>query len=233
MLAVVVGSILVGFVSGLPEVLASLVPSGGRYLFILLNGLLCIATVLMLLRQHGQPIASIGLGWSPPGGIVLAAIIAVPACYAAGAVINISIAMLSSEGLVSFAQERTEFLETVSDIPLAWVLPVSIFVGVYEEIVFRGLILSRLRTLFPSNAAPILISSAIFGVLHFSQGPAGMCQTAAVGLVLGVVVVRMGSIWPAILAHATIDTCSLVFTVLFLPEMQEAIEALSTSTPAS
>jgi len=231
MLAVLVGFMIFSLVSSLPELFVGLLPRGGRYLFIIFNGILCAATVIVLMRRNRQPPASIGLGPAPLGRIALAATIAVPICYAAGAVINISIALLSG-GVVSFAKQRTEFLEVVSDIPLGWVFPVSIFVGIYEEIVFRGLLLSRLRTLFPSNAVPILISGAIFGALHFSQGPAGMCQTAAVGLVLGVVVVRTRSIWPAILAHTAIDTLSLLFTVIFLPQLQEALKGLSTTAPA-
>ena len=113
------------------------------------------------------------------------------------------------------AHELRHLLQVVGTIPLGLVVPMSLFVGLYEEVLVRGFLLSRLRALSGGNLVPVVVSTAIFGAVHFPQGLAGMVQTAAIGLALALVVVRTRTLWPAILAHATIDSLSLTLAVLF------------------
>jgi membrane protease YdiL (CAAX protease family) len=204
---------------------------GGQYWWVLANGLICTATVAALVRRRGESADGIGLGRCPMRRVLCGALAAVPVCYVAGAASNVLVTLLSRRDIVSMMKERVEFFEVVSDIPLGWVFPIAMFIGVYEEILFRGFILSRLRALCGSSALAILLSSAVFGALHFSQGLVGMCQTAVVGLVLAILATRTRSIWPAILSHATIDSLSLAFTVLFTDELRQFLQEAA-SQPA-
>jgi len=217
--------------AGIPQYLAELYPRGGRFIWVLANGLLSLLVISLLIRHRRQSPADIGLNRAPPLRVFLAALAAVPLCFLAGAVSNISVTLLRGGDFASFARQRTEFFEKVSDIPIRWIFPLALFVGIYEEILFRGFFLSRLRALFRTSAAPILITSTVFGALHFDQGFVGMCQTAVVGLVLAIVAVRARTLWPAILAHAAIDTLSLVFTALFTEDMRRMLDKLA-SQPA-
>ena len=79
-------------------------------------------------------------------------------------------------------------------------LVVAVVPAVCEELAFRGLILTGLRRL-GSNTAAILISSLFFGLTH------GMLQQSLaamlVGMLIGLIAVQTGSLWPCILFHAT------------------------------
>ncbi len=219
--------------SGLHETLHVLVPRGGLYVGIVLNGLFCLGAVSAVLKLRGQSPTDLGLAPIAPRRLLGWTAAAVPVCYALGAAAVITTLVATGRNILEMADERTVFLDRMSDINVAWIAPVVLFVGVYEEILFRGFLLPRLRTLFNSTAAAVLVSAALFGAAHYpTQGLEGAMQTGAVGLVLAVLVTRLRNLWPAILTHAAIDGISLLATILLLPAMQEALNTL-TGQPAS
>jgi membrane protease YdiL (CAAX protease family) len=68
-----------------------------------------------------------------------------------------------------------------------------------EELLFRGMVLRALLTRF-SNSAAVAISAVVFSAFHPSL--VGAPCALLLGLVLGVLLVRTGSIWPCIAAHS-------------------------------
>lgn len=73
----------------------------------------------------------------------------------------------------------------------------------FEELV-RVFFLSRWWRIAPGMAwrwLGVLISTALFGLAHLYQGPAGMANTALSGLILAVVYLRFGRVWPLIISH--------------------------------
>ena len=99
---------------------------------------------------------------------------------------------------------------------LTWV-----FAAFGEEIVFRGMLLSRLQVFLSlSGRMKILVPSAVqgilFGIGHASQGPTGMIMTGVVGTSMAVYLLTRGerNLIPLVLAHGTIDT--IVLTVNWL-----------------
>jgi membrane protease YdiL (CAAX protease family) len=102
------------------------------------------------------------------------------------------------------------------DAPFAAVALSMLFVGFYEEVLARGLLLQRCRRLFSEVAGPlgavwlpVLVSSALFGAAHGYQGWLGVAQTGLIGIVLALLTLRWGTLWPAILAHAMLNAGSL------------------------
>lgn len=203
----------------LPPVLRELVGGergAGWYLWAVAGGGVVLATVSLLVRRRGQGPADIGLGPAPTGQVLRAAAAGVPLCYLAGVIAVSAVAAVSPTGLAGLAEEKGEFLRAVGAIPPGLVLPVSLFVGLYEEVLFRGFLLTRLRALFRSTGPPVLLTAALFGVLHFPQGVVGIAQTGAVGLVLALLAVRTRTVWAAILVHAAVDTISLTVSGLLV-----------------
>ncbi|HUN81718.1 MAG TPA: CPBP family intramembrane glutamic endopeptidase [Phycisphaerae bacterium] len=221
---------LISLFAGISERLQERWPEGGRFLWVPMNGVFCLAVVTWLVRRRGQGAAAIGLGRARVGRVLLIALAAVPLCYLAGVISNAMFIAASGKGFIGFARERGQFIDVVAEIPLGWVVPLSIFAGIYEDIVFRGFLISRLQALSRSRAVPVVVSSLIFGGLHFTQGLPGMCQTALVGMVLAMVAVRARSIWPCMLAHAAVDTISLLVAVLVNPKLQEVLRQLTTQS---
>jgi sodium transport system permease protein len=88
--------------------------------------------------------------------------------------------------------------------------------AICEELAYRGFILSGLRGL-RSDWMAILISSVFFGVTH------GMLQQSltatAVGVVIGFVAVRTGSLLPCVIFHATHNSISVLASRLAIGDL--------------
>ena len=78
-----------------------------------------------------------------------------------------------------------------------------VLIGVAEELTFRGVIHAAFRALSP--AWYVVISSVLFGVLHYSQGLEGIGITFIVGLAFGLAKVADMPLLALILCHAVID----------------------------
>jgi len=88
-------------------------------------------------------------------------------------------------------------------------LGLSLFIGLYEELLARGFLLHRARHLLGGWWGPVTVSSLLFGLGHAYQGAFGVIQTTIVGAVLAAAVLRYGTLWPAIIAHALVNAVSL------------------------
>lgn len=101
----------------------------------------------------------------------------------------------------------------VSEYPglgLGLAVTVILLVPVFEELLYRGLLL---RALEPWGRLPALIvTSLVFGLGH---GPVQLVGTVALGWVLGWLTLEYGSIWPAVLLHAAFNAMAgLVFVAV-------------------
>lgn len=82
-----------------------------------------------------------------------------------------------------------------------YIVLLLIFNPVFEELLFRKLILERLGCLGSKGA--IICSAVLFALPHvISQGPAQMLYTFALGLVWGYVTIKSGKLWPAVILHS-------------------------------
>jgi uncharacterized protein len=183
------------------------------YLLVVFTCLVELAAILLVLRHRHEPLSSIGLGPVSLRRELGLTLVAVPLCYLVVAVISLMVA-LSGAGFGGVVTGKGRVAYALGGIPLRLIVPISLLVGLAEEVLFRGFLLSRLRALMGGTTGPVLLSSALFGAAHFAQGPVGMADTAAIGLVLAVLVVRTRTLWPAIAAHGIIDTLSLILAVL-------------------
>lgn len=84
----------------------------------------------------------------------------------------------------------------------------SLTAGFSEELVFRGFLLWALTQASSSIAFAVILTSALFGLLHAYQDAAGAGRAAILGLVLALPVVVTGSVVPSMIAHAAIDLTS-------------------------
>ncbi len=75
---------------------------------------------------------------------------------------------------------------------------------IVEEIIFRGIILNRLRKAMPVTAA-VLVSSFLFGVAHIQ--PIWAIYTFVLGCILAIAAVRTDSIVPSIIIHVIFNAC--------------------------
>ena len=98
---------------------------------------------------------------------------------------------------------RDLFAEMGKQIPSLTValLVFALMPAITEELAFRGFILSGLRRSY-SEGTSIVLSALLFGILHvlvslFQQ----LFGATLLGLVLGLIALRSGSLWPGVLFH--------------------------------
>lgn len=97
---------------------------------------------------------------------------------------------------------------------LVSVAAIAVAPAVFEELLFRGVVLpALLRAL--GNWGAIFGSALLFGLIHLDLvNPGGLFYRVpfafAVGLGLGLLRVRTGSLLPSILAHALLNTITFV-----------------------
>ena len=80
-----------------------------------------------------------------------------------------------------------------------------------EEFLYRGYLLSQLGQWCHSASWGVALSSLAFGLAHIYQGWSGMVRAALLGALLAYPVVRLGSLYPSMVAHGLIDALALAW----------------------
>jgi membrane protease YdiL (CAAX protease family) len=93
---------------------------------------------------------------------------------------------------------------------IRWGAVLSVNAGISEEIFFRLLMPFAWFALSGSVLTALLISAALFGLVHAYQGVVGVVATLVVGAMLTFVYLATQQIWLAILLHALIDLRAMV-----------------------
>jgi membrane protease YdiL (CAAX protease family) len=84
-----------------------------------------------------------------------------------------------------------------------------------EEVIYRAFLINRISELGldtkKGRIIVIILSSIIFGLVHYEWGPMGIVQTGFMGLALGICYIKFKKrLWILILAHAYMDTILMV-----------------------
>ncbi len=150
-----------------------------------------------------------------------------------GALWLASIGLMELQSLV--APPPPEYLEAFRDIhgalapdgPLDALVSVTVIAlapGIGEELVMRGVLLPALVAPFGPLGA-VLASAALFAGIHFD--PYRFLFTLTIGIVLGALRLRTGSLWPPIVAHVTLNT----LTFLVAPLVDDPAQTTYTPQP--
>lgn len=91
------------------------------------------------------------------------------------------------------------------NLPL-WLVFLSLVMAVlFEEVVFRAYLITRLTELLANPWLAIVVSAALFGSGHLYQGVLGVSFAIVCGVTFGIVFVKTKRIWPSLLAHLALD----------------------------
>ena len=113
-------------------------------------------------------------------------------------------ALLGSQADAAAALKQTLGIDGVP-LPVL-LLGLAVVPAIGEELVFRGVILGLLESKMKPRAA-IIAQAALFGLMHGSVFR--FLPTGILGLLLGHLARRTGSVWPAILTHALTNGIAL------------------------
>jgi hypothetical protein len=102
---------------------------------------------------------------------------------------------------------------------LMWLIITFVLGGLFEEILFRGFLLTRISQFLKGNKSSdviaLFLTSIVFGLCHYYQGWAGIISTGLIGLILGsIFLVFNKNLWYSILTHGFVNLTSI--TMLYL-----------------
>ncbi|OFX24486.1 MAG: hypothetical protein A2V77_06340 [Anaeromyxobacter sp. RBG_16_69_14] len=139
--------------------------------------------------------------------LALALLIGVAGFFAAGAIMELTSIALPAHWLrvfdVSKFFERPPLERAALSVAAATVAPFC------EEVAFRGWLLTALRTRCRTGPA-IALSAVLFAAMHLD--PVRFSALVALGVLYAWMTWRSGSVWPAILAHATNNVLGVALT---------------------
>jgi membrane protease YdiL (CAAX protease family) len=125
----------------------------------------------------------------------------------------LSLLGLADQGTLKF---MTDVIGSARGGDLVLVLVVlALGAGLAEELFFRGFLQTRLAQRLPAAAA-IVVAATCFGLMHFD--PVHSPVAALLGLYLGWITERSGSILPAIVAHVVNNAMAVLGARWPLPE---------------
>ncbi|MCB9854003.1 MAG: CPBP family intramembrane metalloprotease [Phycisphaerales bacterium] len=221
-------------VEALMDEVATRFPTYGRLWSNTIIGGGAIGIVAAILLARRQRPAAVGLGrFGTPA--IWGTIAAVPGCYVAmlgtGILYSIYLTFFTDLGVESMLADKQALLDVIPDFSLTTMLLFGVLTGFHEELLFRGLLLTRFNAIARNRAAGVVICAALFGLVHAYQGPVGILQTAAIGLVLGTITTLSKSLWPAIIGHAAFNSIQLAM-LPFLKKVLEELTHASTTLPS-
>ena len=170
------------------------------------RGLGAIVIVALIVRHRGQTARSVGAsttGWALNSLIGTGATVV---AYLLMAIAGLLVMLLSPAMYESMLENAEHLMKLIPQLPLVNYLPVAIMVAVYEELLFRGFLMGRLRRATGSWTVALFLSTVVFTALHApDQTPGALVFIAILSLVFSIVTIWRRSIVPAVVAHALFD----------------------------
>ncbi len=163
--------------------------------------LIVLAAAFLLRHQH--PLAEMGL-LPTKSAVVVAGAAITPALY--GLVILV-LGLLPAAWLTDYNQASA----SLSDTGILAFLSTVLLPPLVEEVVFRGLVLSRLRQVM-SGWLAVVLSALVFGLCHGQ--PVWMGYAFVLGLFFGWLTLRARSILPAMAAHFVFNAIGHISVLL-------------------
>lgn len=168
---------------------------GGAETAVLLSYLLTAAAILLWFRLRHKPLGeAAGLrrcsGWT--------AAFCAFAAIGLFVVVQLALMLLPAAWLTDY-NDHMELLFSTGLIPA---LSIAVAGPLAEELMFRGVIQTRLERAMPVWAA-VVLQAVLFGVTHGT--PVQMAYAFLMGLVFGLLRSRTGSILPGFAAHAAFN----------------------------
>lgn len=168
-----------------------------------LLAVLCVAAIVVTTRGTAP---SLGLTSRALGTDLVLGVLAVIAAYGVFYAIIGVIYVVYPAGFESLKSNPERITEMIPRMHPAAFLTLSLWVGFYEELVFRGFLLTRLRRALGHWWAAILVSSVLFASLHvFTQQPITAVPLLGVAVAWSLFTVWRRSLVPGIVGHMLFD----------------------------
>lgn len=172
-------------------------------------GWVAVVAVIIRIRRHG--LSSLGLTTLKLHLNILWGLVAIPATYGAHLLAIALLLALWPDVMARLNQNAENLTEQLPDLPPAGYLLIMMAVAFYEELVFRGFLMTRLRRLTGTWWVAVPLSSALFALPHIGmQEPAVLLPLFCIACVFGLFTVWRKSLIPAIIGHWAFNSFNII-----------------------
>lgn len=164
-------------------------------------------------RGNGPRIdLSLSLRWRDVGSGVVGGVLALIAALV--------VAVITAAIFGEFTSAAGEVGAELTDLGNYWVLiafglMIAVGAPIAEELAFRGLFFAALRKHGVGPVLSVAITAVAFALFHLEPARIGVLLT--IGLVLGIVRLRTGSLGACMVAHGVVNAPAAVFLIIGLP----------------
>ncbi len=95
--------------------------------------------------------------------------------------------------------------ESSPHLRFAYVTYLALTAGLFEEVIYRGIVIAQLRRLTANRALLVLASAFVFTAIHWSNGPLTWIEAFVLGAFWAGLFIRTGRIIPIMTAHFIFD----------------------------
>ncbi|MCP4591208.1 MAG: CPBP family intramembrane metalloprotease [bacterium] len=186
---------------------------------VVFGGMTAICTAVLLARLRGLTLKSLGLDLTGvevniPLGFAVAAVTF--AVFLLGVGLAYAVWPGAAEDL---ANNPKNIQERLPRLGIGGLAGLTAFVGLWEEITFRGFILPRLRRATGTWTLAVLLSSIIFAAPHLAmQSAALLIPLFMIGALWSVVTIWRRSLVPVIVAHFLFNFAQMLYMTQLSPE---------------
>jgi membrane protease YdiL (CAAX protease family) len=184
-----------------------------------LRGAAWVALVILFLGQRGQAGASVGLIRGRLIVDIPLGLGALAAAFAAFHLGALALFLLWRDGWVGLTQNKDAIADMLPRLHPVLLVGLQFAVGFYEEVVFRGFLLTRLRRGLGSWTAAVMLSSALFAVAHtMEQEAAAAVPIFGLGVAFCMFTIWRKSLLPAVIGHALFNSCQILWLYYYNPD---------------
>lgn len=170
----------------------------------LISGLLTLVSLLLFFKLHRRSLRQ-ELWLRPVPGRLLGWCAALAFCLYW--LVTLMLSMLPA----SWMEDYLAASEGLNQTGLLAILATAIMAPLVEEVIFRGLIFTRLNRVMPSGLA-ISLAAIIFGVCHGQM--VWFCYALVLGLIFGYITKSTGSILSAVLMHFVFNASNEIMVLV-------------------
>ncbi len=211
----------------------------GAHIFasLAIRGICVIALVILLARADGQRVRQLGLLRAGALREIAMGLPAMFGAFGANLIVAIPIGLVSlvaGDALQRDMNSRAEGLSVLTaqgtGMGAFFTFAITaVFAAAFEELVFRGFLVPRLRSVTGSWVAAVVLANVAFASGHLYEGVAALFQTFAIGVYFSLLLLWRGRLESAIFGHASFNIA--MFAVITALEKSGALEALRHAKP--
>ena len=175
--------------------------------YILLEAIITLLLLFLVLKAHGETLASLGIHWNQWRTNVLLGLATVLVLF----VLNYIISLIFQFYLPRYYLERnplTDLIRTPKDLLLF--IGTALIAGGFKEEFQRAFILRRFQAYLGGAQVGLVLWSVVFGFGHYIQGAQGVVTAGLFGMIFGILYLMRGSLVAPIVAHGIYDTLALL-----------------------